>query len=109
MRKPEENLYEEFNELSLGWTWFIVVALCLYLILSGLFAHRMLPDVPRRWDFGALDEIPGQSVYSTFPVPPVAVAPAETGRVPQQLEPLPGAQPLEKLKPLGFEQGVGTP
>jgi len=109
MLKKEENNYEEYNELSLGWTWFIVVALCLFLIGTGLFAHRMLPDTPRRWNFGTVDMIPAESVYSTSPVAPVAVAPNEINKIPQQLEPLPGSLPLEKLPPRGYEQGVGMP
>ena len=50
MGKTEENNYEEYSELSLCATWHIIVLLCVFLVLSGLFVHRMLPDRPRRWN-----------------------------------------------------------
>lgn len=104
MKSSEADNYEEYREISLARTWFIVAALCLFLVGSGLAVHRLLPDRPRDWNYGALDAIPGQSVYGTSRPRPLSVGPAETGKVPVQLAPPPGALPLEKLEPRGFEQ-----
>jgi len=109
MAREEKENYEEYSDLSLCDSWFIIIALCVFLLLSGLLVHRMLPDTERRWNFGALNYTPAASIYSTAVPGPVTVAPAETKKVEKQMEPLPGAQALEKLKPQGYEQGEGLP
>ena len=67
--------------------WAVLLAVCLALLAWGLAIFLFVPAVPdaqRRWDFGALPDVPGQSVYSTSTTPLAASAPA-------QLPPLPEA------------------
>ena len=46
--------------------WFYVCGLALFFLLYGLFMFYMIGDKgPPGWDFGTVDDIPGESVYST--------------------------------------------
>jgi hypothetical protein len=104
MDEPEKYLFEEYKPISSLRSWLIIIGLCVLLVGSGLFVHLVVPDTPRTWDYGAMETIPGASVYSSMSPNPGKVGPAETRKVPGQIEPLPGAKPLEKLKPLGYER-----
>lgn len=47
-------------------TWLFVIALSLALLLWGLFLFFAIGDKgPPTWDFGAVEDVPGQSPYST--------------------------------------------
>lgn len=68
--------------------WAVLLAVCLAMLAWGLAIFLFVPAVPeaqRRWDFGALPDVPGESIYSTS-TPQPASAPA-------QLPPLPEADP----------------
>jgi hypothetical protein len=80
------NEYEEKREISSGWSWFLVVALAGLIIAWGLFCFVLIKDGPRRWNFGALPDTPGQSIYSSKQAP-------EEAAPPRQVAPLPEARP----------------
>jgi hypothetical protein len=49
-------------------SWAIILALALLFIVWGLFIFLTVGDKgPPAWDFGAVQDIPGQSSYSTHP------------------------------------------
>lgn len=46
--------------------WFYVCGLALFFLIYGLFMFYMIGDKgPPGWDFGTVEDIPGESVYST--------------------------------------------
>ena len=46
--------------------WFYVCGLALLFFIYGLFMFYMIGDKgPPGWDFGTVEDIPGESVYST--------------------------------------------
>ncbi len=48
--------------------WIIVSAIALAFVLYGFFAFFVIGDnQPADWDFGAVKDTPGESVYSTYP------------------------------------------
>ncbi len=48
--------------------WVIVCAISAAFVLYGLFALFVVGDKgPPDWDFGAIEDVPGQSPYSTYP------------------------------------------
>ena len=48
--------------------WIIVSAIALAFVIYGLFAFFVIGDnQPPEWDFGAVKDVPGESVYSTYP------------------------------------------
>ncbi len=48
--------------------WVIVCAISVAFVLYGLFALFVVGDKgPPDWDFGAVEDVPGQSPYSTYP------------------------------------------
>ncbi|HME43143.1 MAG TPA: hypothetical protein VKF36_08670 [Syntrophorhabdales bacterium] len=47
-------------------SWVYVCGLALFFLLYGLFMFYMIGDKgPPGWDFGTVEDIPGESVYST--------------------------------------------
>jgi len=65
--------------------WWIVVVICASLAAWGLVQYATIRDAPRQWDFGALPDVPGQSIYSTS-------QPAQPKPAPPQMQPLPEAR-----------------
>lgn len=48
--------------------WLIVCGIAVAFILYGLFAFFVIGDKqPADWDFGQIEDTPGESSYSTFP------------------------------------------
>ena len=48
--------------------WIIVAGIAVLFVLYGLFAFFVIGDnQPPDWDFGAVKDVPGESVYSTYP------------------------------------------
>ncbi len=48
--------------------WIIVCGLVVILVLYGFFAFFVVGDKgPPGWDFGAVQSVPGESSYSTYP------------------------------------------
>ena len=71
--------------------WVIISGLALLFLIYGLFMFLVVGDKgPPGWDFGAVEDIPGRSVYSTQPGAP--------GRVPD-----PEAQHVSE-RPLDLER-----
>jgi hypothetical protein len=66
-----ENSREERNEGKAGLrSWALVCGLALAFLLYGFFMFVIVGDKgPPGWDFTAVEDIPGKSVYSTFPEP----------------------------------------
>ncbi len=64
--------------------WAIIIAVCAGIIGWGLLNYALIPDRPRTWDFGALPDVPAESVYSTS-------QPAPAPTAPRQFPPLPEA------------------
>lgn len=85
VNEPEHEEYEvEVTPRSPAAGWGVLLLICLAMLAWGLAIFRFVPDVPRRWDFGAHPDVPGESIYSTQTTPRSASAPA-------QLTPLPEA------------------
>lgn len=79
--------YEEHREIGSGWSWTILILLCIVLVAWGVFNYLKIADAPRQWDLGALRDVPAQSIYSSSqPVPGAAV--------PRQIAPLPEGESL---------------
>ena len=74
--------YEEYNIVSPFWGWIMLLALCAALVAFGLFAHSIIPEIDRYWDFGQFPIVPSEHPASSFRPPDYAV-------VPDQLPPLP--------------------
>ena len=66
--------------------WAILLGVCVALILWGLLNYTVIKDRVRTWDFGALPDLPSQSVYSS-------ATPPKGRHPPRQIAPLPEAQP----------------
>ncbi len=48
--------------------WLIVFGIALAFVMYGLFAYFVIgPGETPDWDFGEVEDTPGQSVYSTYP------------------------------------------
>jgi len=82
-------------------SWTLLVLLSIGIVCWCMFLMMMVMDVPREWDFGAFQDVPAQSVYSTQPVVP-RFNPAHWTRfdpkqVPQQMPKLPEARRSPKL------------
>src|SRR3990172_2553923 len=77
---------EESFELGAGWSWAILILFCLAILGWGFLNFALIQDRPRAWDFGALQDTPGQSIYSTEE-PAGGQAPV------RQMPPLPEANP----------------
>ena len=71
MEETKRLLSEEEREQSrtlLLRGWIIVLAIALLFVIYGLFAFFVIGDnQPAEWDFGAVKDTPGESVYSTYP------------------------------------------
>ncbi len=51
-------------------TWYMVWSLAFFFLIYGLFMFIVVGDKgPPDWDFGVVEDIPGKSVYSTYPQP----------------------------------------
>jgi hypothetical protein len=62
--------------------WIYVCVLALSFLVYGLFMFYMIGDKgPPGWDFGTVDDVPGQSVYSTHPGAPGTIPEPEPQHV----------------------------
>jgi len=78
--------YEEVKTPRPFWGWIILVVFSACLVGWGLAIYFLVQDAPRQWDFGALKDAPGESIYSTS-------EPVEGKNAPQQVPTLPEANP----------------
>lgn len=100
----EAAIYEEYTLGGPLVGWVAVLGISFAVLALGMFLHTMIGDPPRTWDFGALPDTPGESVYSTLEPEVRELAPLENDVVPRQLPPLPWAKPLKPLELQGYEQ-----
>ena len=84
--------YEQYDVVSPRWAWVMVIAFSASLIGWALLMHALVPDEPRRWNFGQLEDTPGESRYSTSE--PILRSP-----VPPQMPTLPEARPFNPGSP----------
>jgi len=70
--------------------WLIVLVASALVVAWGLLIYFTVRDRPREWNFEALPDAPGESIYSTV-APPAAATPS--ARV---LPELPEGQPWQK-------------
>ncbi len=69
--------YEEYRSGGPMWGWVIVIILAFLTLSWGMVTHMAVPEVVRQWDFGAVPDAPGESVFSTVPPPRVREAPPQ--------------------------------
>lgn len=55
--------YDEEKELSTFWSWVIIILYSGAIMVFGLVVYYVVPDGPRRWNFGILPDPPGASIY----------------------------------------------
>lgn len=61
---PEDN---KFSRLVIQ-GWIIVCGIAVLFVLYGLLTFFVVGDKgPRDWDYGSIEDTPGESVYSTYP------------------------------------------
>ena len=104
--------YEHQSRHSPRSGWWTVLLICACLAAWGLIQYVTIRDAPRQWDFGALPDAPGQSIYSSS-------RPAQPKVVPPQIQPLPEASVRSALattrsagastRPAPMTQGAGRP
>ena len=70
--------------------WFIVCTLAILFLIYGVFMYFVVGDKgPPDWNFGNVEDIPGQSVYSTNPAvqgPAAAPEPQHVSQKPALVE-----------------------
>ena len=90
----ETKWYAEEHELSTRWGWLIIIAFSIAIMGYGWLVYSIIPDAPRKWDFGQLPDTPAESIYSTE-------EPGASLRPQRQLLRLPEAQsgPKNTAKP----------
>lgn len=69
--------FEEETEISLFWSWVLIILFSACIIVYGMCVHFTIRDVPRRWDFGVLPDTPAESIYSSTPYQKVKEAPPQ--------------------------------
>ncbi len=66
MKNAEED--PEHGRRAVVRGWIIVAGIALVFVIYGLFAFFVIGDnQPADWDFGAVKDTPGESIYSTYP------------------------------------------
>jgi flagellar basal body-associated protein FliL len=57
----------EQGEQENGGSWIIILAMAILFIAWGIFAYFVIGEKgPHPWDFGTVEDIPGESAYSTY-------------------------------------------
>ncbi len=74
---------EREGERVQGRGWAILILLAAAIVGWGLANYFLVPDVPRQWDFGALRDVPAQSIYSTSRPAAPPVAPRQMPALPE--------------------------
>jgi hypothetical protein len=88
----ETKWYAEDHELSSTWSWVIIILFSAAIAGFGWLVYSIIPDAPRRWDFGQLPDTPAESIYSTE-------EPRQTKYPQRQLLGLPEAQREPNSRP----------
>jgi hypothetical protein len=71
-------------------SWAIVILFSLVILGWGLAMFLLIKDRPREWDFGALRDVPGQSIYSVDKTPMTTNAAAQIPALPEAVPWQPG-------------------
>ena len=84
--------------------WLIVCGMTVLFVLYGLFAFFMVGDKgPPDWDYGSVEDIPAESVYSTHPYGAEAPEPQHVNQRPSSA---PGNASNEKDRPAPLNSPV---
>ena len=68
-------------------SWMIILAIALLFFCYGLFMFLAVGDKgPPGWDFGVIEDVPGESVYSTHPPGAPEALPQHVSQKPPQAE-----------------------
>ncbi|MCE5326209.1 MAG: hypothetical protein LLG01_07310 [Planctomycetaceae bacterium] len=81
--------YEQYLHAKPVWGWVLAISLTLGVVTWCMIFHMFMPDVPRVWDFGAVPDVPAQSVYSSS-----RPSDEQNRHAPRQIEMLPGAHDI---------------
>jgi len=69
MNKDEDLERQESSLVTRS--WLVVCALAIAFFVYGLIMYSIVGDKgPPDWDFGTVEDIPGESIYSTIPAGP---------------------------------------
>jgi hypothetical protein len=85
--------HEEHRDIPQALSWALLILLTAGVVTWCMFIMMMVEDPPHQWDFGALPDVPGQSVYSTQPGTP----PFDPKNPPRQMPKLPEAKRPAKI------------
>ena len=104
--------HEEHRAIPQWLSWLLLVLLTTGVVSWCMFL-MMVMDAPREWDFGAFQDVPAQSVYSTQPTTPrfnSKILPRfDPKLVPLQMPKLPEAKRSPKLSEMAGPQGGAQP
>jgi hypothetical protein len=105
--------HEEHRDIPQWLSWLLLVVLTGAIVSWCMFLMMMVMDAPREWDFGAFQDVPAQSVYSTRPSLPrlnsKIVPRFDPKQVPQQMPKLPEARRSPKLSETVAQPGGARP
>ena len=102
MNAPEN--YEQMGRAGQFKGWVLLMLLSVLILGYAVWAMLSIPDVPRHFDYGQLEDTPGASIYSTQNPRLYTPTPEQAGATQLQVVPLPEAKPLEVLPARGFQQ-----
>lgn len=90
----EKKWYVEEYEISAFASWVVIILFSAAIAGFGLMVYCLIPDAPRRWNYGQLPDTPAESIYSTE-------EPAAGRRPARQLPRLPESYPVQPATPNG--------
>jgi hypothetical protein len=97
--------HEEHRAIPQWLSWALLVLLTIGVVSWCMFLMMMVMDAPREWDFGAFQDVPGQSIFSTRP----GVPPFDPKNTPLQMPKLPEAKRSPKNSETSAQPGGGRP
>jgi hypothetical protein len=55
------------EEGTMARSWLIILVMAILFVAWGIFAYLVIGEKgPHPWDFGVVEDIPGESAYSTY-------------------------------------------
>jgi hypothetical protein len=75
--------FEHYRDSGPKTGWWILIVFTAVILATGMLVHHAIMDGPRQWDFGAVPDAPGETVYS--------MRMPGRGAAPRQMAPLPEA------------------
>lgn len=61
----EKKKYDEELEISVFWSWAIIILFSGTIMVYGWIVYLAIPDAPRQWNFGQLGDAPAETIYSS--------------------------------------------